>query len=95
MIVVASMVVAAVRAVRGPGDANRAVMADLSYFCAVALFVLINGAMVMGLAPVVGVPMPLLSYGGTVMLTVMIGFGLVMATRVHRYAELPKGHGLI
>lgn len=40
MIVVASMVVAAVRAVRGPGDANRAVMADLSYFCAVALFVL-------------------------------------------------------
>ena len=39
-IVVASMVVAAVRAVRGPGDANRAIMADLSYFCAVALFVL-------------------------------------------------------
>jgi len=60
-----------------------------------ALYVLINGAMVMGLAPVVGVPMPLLSYGGTVMLTVMIGFGLVMSTRVHRYVELPKGHGLI
>lgn len=60
-----------------------------------ALFVLINGAMVMGLAPVVGVPMPLLSYGGSSMMTVMIGFGLVLATRVHRYAELPKGHGLI
>jgi len=59
-----------------------------------ALYVLINGAMVMGLAPVVGVPMPLLSYGGTVMLTVMIGFGLVMAVRVHRYNELPKGAGL-
>ena len=59
-----------------------------------ALYVLINGAMVMGLAPAVGVPMPLLSYGGTVMLTVMIGFGLVMSTRVHRYAELPKGQGL-
>ena len=59
-----------------------------------ALYVLINGAMVMGLAPVVGVPMPLLSYGGTVMLTVMIGFGLVLSTRVHRYAELPKSPGL-
>lgn len=59
-----------------------------------ALYVLINGAMVMGLAPVVGVPMPLMSYGGTVMLTVMIGFGLVMSARVHRYAELPKGHSL-
>ena len=59
-----------------------------------ALFVLINGAMVMGMAPVVGVPMPLLSYGGSSMMTVMFGFGLVLATRVHRYAELPKGHGL-
>ncbi|GAA0633832.1 rod shape-determining protein RodA [Brevundimonas lenta] len=59
-----------------------------------ALFVLINGAMVMGLAPVVGVPMPLLSYGGSSMMTVMFGFALVLATRVHRYAELPKGHSL-
>ena len=60
-----------------------------------ALYVLINGAMVMGLAPVVGVPMPLLSYGGTVMMTVMVGFGLVMCVRVHRYLELPKSRGLI
>lgn len=57
------------------------------------LYVLINGAMVMGLAPVVGVPMPMLSYGGTVMLTVMIGFGLVMSVRVHRYAEITSGKG--
>lgn len=57
------------------------------------LYVLINGAMVMGLAPVVGVPMPLLSYGGTVMLTVMIGFGLVQSVRVHRYSEVTSGKG--
>ena len=59
-----------------------------------ALFVLINGAMVMGLAPVVGVPMPLLSYGGSTMMTVMIGFGLILSTHVHHYVELPKGQGL-
>jgi rod shape determining protein RodA len=58
-----------------------------------ALYVLINGSMVMGLAPVVGVPMPLLSYGGTVMLTVMVGFGLVQAVRVHRYSEVTSGKG--
>jgi len=58
-----------------------------------ALYVLINASMVMGLAPVVGVPMPLLSYGGTVMVTVMVGFGLVMAVRVHRYMELSSGRG--
>ncbi|HZH05222.1 MAG TPA: rod shape-determining protein RodA [Lautropia sp.] len=58
-----------------------------------ALYVLINAAMIMGLAPVVGIPMPMLSYGGTVMLTVMIGFGLVMSVRVHRYAEITSGRG--
>ena len=55
-----------------------------------ALHVLINGAMVMGLFPVVGVPMPLLSYGGSAMLMVMMGFGLVLSVRVHRYQELPR-----
>ena len=60
-----------------------------------ALYVLINGAMVMGLAPVVGVPMPMLSYGGTVMLTVMIGFGLVQGVRVHRYSEVTSGKGAL
>jgi rod shape determining protein RodA len=60
-----------------------------------ALYVLINGAMVMGLAPVVGVPMPLLSYGGTVMMTVMVGFGLIQSIRVHRYSEVGRGAGLI
>jgi rod shape determining protein RodA len=59
------------------------------------LYVLINGAMVMGLAPVVGVPMPLLSYGGTVMMTVMIGFGLVQSVRVHRYSEVTSGKGAL
>ncbi len=42
-----------------------------------ALYVFINMAMVMGLMPVVGVPLPLVSYGGTAMLTLMIGVGLI------------------
>ena len=46
--------------------------------------------MVMGLAPVVGIPMALVSYGGSVMLTVMAGFGLILGVRVHRYQELPR-----
>ncbi|HEV7158843.1 MAG TPA: rod shape-determining protein RodA [Caulobacteraceae bacterium] len=60
-----------------------------------ALCVLINGAMVMGLAPVVGVPMPLLSFGGTVMITIMAGFGLVQSVRVHRYSEVTSGRGAL
>ena len=56
-------------------------------------YILINGAMVMGLIPVVGIPMPLLSYGGTAMLTVMFGFGLLMSVQVHRQVEIPRHSG--
>ncbi|NKB48597.1 MAG: rod shape-determining protein RodA [Alphaproteobacteria bacterium] len=48
------------------------------------LYVFINIAMVMGLVPVVGVPLPLISNGGTALLTVLIGFGLVMSCWLHR-----------
>lgn len=57
------------------------------------LYIFINMAMVMGLIPVVGVPLPLISYGGTVMLTILIGVGLVMSTWVHRNLRIPR-HGL-
>ena len=48
------------------------------------LYVFINIAMVMGLIPVVGVPLPLISYGGTAMLTLLFGFGILMSVHVHR-----------
>jgi rod shape determining protein RodA len=47
--------------------------------------------MVMGLIPVVGIPMPLVSYGGTAMLVVMFGFGLLMSVHIHRQVEIPRG----
>jgi rod shape determining protein RodA len=48
------------------------------------LYMFINMAMVMGLIPVVGVPLPLLSYGGTAMVTLMLGFGFLLSVYVHR-----------
>lgn len=48
------------------------------------LFFAVNMAMVMGLVPVVGVPLPLVSYGGSSMLVVMVGFGLVQSAQVHK-----------
>ncbi len=53
------------------------------------LYILINTGMVMGLAPVVGVPLPLVSHGGTVMLTIMAGFGLVLSAHLNRDADGP------
>jgi rod shape determining protein RodA len=55
-------------------------------------YVFINIAMVMGLVPVVGVPLPLVSYGGTAMLSLMIGFGFILCAYVHRDIRVGR-HG--
>jgi rod shape determining protein RodA len=48
------------------------------------VYVFVNIGMVSGLLPVVGVPLPLISYGGTSMVTLMAGFGIIMAIATHR-----------
>lgn len=57
------------------------------------LYVFINIAMVMGLIPVVGVPLPLISYGGTAMLTLLIAFGCLMSVHVHRDVQIGRRGG--
>lgn len=57
-----------------------------SYF----LYVIINIAMVLGLLPVVGVPLPLISYGGTVIISVMTGFGIILAVNTNRNINIGK-----
>ncbi|MBR1946000.1 MAG: rod shape-determining protein RodA [Alphaproteobacteria bacterium] len=54
------------------------------------LYVFINIAMVMGLLPVVGVPLPMISYGGTVMLTLMFSFGLIECVNVNRDVQIGR-----
>ena len=52
----------------------------LSFF----LYFAVNMSMVMGLAPVVGVPLPMVSYGGSVMLVLLAAFGIVQSAHIHR-----------
>ncbi|WP_448206573.1 rod shape-determining protein RodA [Azospirillum sp. sgz302134] len=54
------------------------------------LYVMVNVSMVMGLIPVVGIPLPLVSYGGSAMMTLMIGVGLLLSMSVHREIRIPK-----
>ena len=56
------------------------------------LYAFINIAMVMGLIPVVGLPLPLLSFGGTAMITVLAGFGFLICVSVHRDVRVGR-HG--
>ncbi len=58
------------------------------------LYLFINIAMVMGLIPVVGVPLPLISWGGSAMVSILIGFGLVLSVYIHRDIPIPRRPGL-
>jgi len=44
----------------------------------------VNMGMVLGLIPIVGAPLPILSYGGSSMMAMMFGLGIVMSCRIHR-----------
>jgi rod shape determining protein RodA len=55
-----------------------------------SIHIFVNIAMVMGLLPVVGVPLPLVSYGGTAMLAAMIGFGLIMSCNLYRDSKVTR-----
>ena len=57
------------------------------------LYAFINIAMVMGLIPVVGVPLPLISYGGTALMTLLIGFGLLIGVWIHKDVTIGRRGG--
>lgn len=54
------------------------------------IYIFVNVAMVMGLVPIVGIPLPLVSYGGTAMVTILVGFGLVLSVSIHRDVPIPR-----
>ena len=69
-------------AIQAPDTYSRLVAGSISLTFFVYVFV--NTAMVTGLIPVVGVPLPLVSFGGTSMVTLMAGFGILMSIHSHR-----------
>ena len=52
------------------------------------MYVAVNMSMVLGLLPIVGAPLPIMSYGGSSMLSIMIGLGFVMSCKVHERTEV-------
>ena len=70
----------------GIGANSRSYFAKLfcySFGAAIFVYITINMSMVLGLLPIVGSPLPIMSYGGSSMLATMIGFGVVMSAKVH------------
>ncbi len=68
------------------GAISRSYFAKLfcySFGTAIFVYMMINMSMVLGLMPIVGSPLPIMSYGGSSMLATMLGFGIVMSAKVH------------
>ena len=68
------------------GASSRSYFAKIfcySFAGAIFVYITINMSMVLGLLPIVGSPLPIMSYGGSSMLATMIGFGIVMSAKVH------------
>ena len=73
------------------GASSRSYFAKIfcySFAAAIFVYITINMSMVLGLLPIVGSPLPILSYGGSSMLATMIGFGIVMSARVHNQQSI-------
>ena len=68
--------------IKAQDNFTRLVAGSLSLTFALSAF--INLGMVLGIMPVVGVPLPLISYGGSSLLTMMISFGIIMSIHTHR-----------
>ena len=73
------------------GASSRSYFAKIfcySFGAAIFVYITINMSMVLGLLPIVGSPLPILSYGGSSMLATMIGFGIVMSAKVHNQQSI-------
>ena len=73
------------------GASSRSYFAKIfcySFGAAIFVFITINMSMVLGLLPIVGSPLPIMSYGGSSMLATMTGFGIVMSAKVHNQQSI-------
>jgi rod shape determining protein RodA len=75
-------------ALKAPSQFSRLVAAGM--VINLTLYVVINVSMVTGLIPVVGIPLPLISYGGTAMLTSLVAAGLILGADAHRHLPLAR-----
>jgi rod shape determining protein RodA len=90
MVLLAAWAIAIVQGMVIAGSSRSAFgsLAASGFIVTLLLYVGINIGMVIGLLPVVGIPLPLVSYGGTAIVTVMVGFGLLMAVHLNRANDM-------
>ena len=82
------MIIYRITAIGNQSKNNFARLYCFSFATAFFVYVAVNMSMVLGLLPIVGAPLPIMSYGGSSMLSIMVGLGIVMSCKIHQLEEV-------
>jgi len=88
LLLIYAFVIYRIAAIGNQSRNNFAKLFCFGFAAAFFVYVTVNMAMVLGLVPIVGAPLPIMSYGGSSMLSIMIGLGIVMSCKIHNQDEL-------
>ena len=88
LLLVYVMIIYRITVIGGQSRNNFAKLYCFSFATAFFAYVAVNMSMVLGLLPIVGAPLPIMSYGGSSMLGIMIGLGIVMSCKVDQQDEV-------
>ena len=88
LLIIYVMIIYRITAIGNQSRNNFARLYCFGFATAFFVYVAVNMSMVLGLLPIVGAPLPIMSYGGSSMLSIMIGLGFVMSCKIHREESL-------
>ena len=88
LLLIYAFIIYRIAAIGNQSKNNFAKLFCFGFAAAFFVYVTVNMAMVLGLLPIVGAPLPIMSYGGSSMLSIMIGLGIVMSCKIHNQDDL-------
>ena len=88
LLVVYALIIYRISKIGGESKNNFARLFCFGFSAAFFVYVTVNMSMVLGLLPIVGAPLPIMSYGGSSMLAIMTGLGIVMSCKIHQREEV-------
>ena len=88
LLIIYALIIYRISKIGSESKNNFAKLFCFGFAAAFFVYVTVNMAMVLGLLPIVGAPLPIMSYGGSSMLSIMIGLGIVMSCRIHNQEDI-------
>ena len=88
LLIIYALIIYRISKIGGESRNNFSRLFCFGFAAAFFVYVTVNMSMVLGLLPIVGAPLPIMSYGGSSMLSIMIGLGIVMSCRIHNQEDI-------